>query len=475
MSGVFRTLGTYLWHKDGGNYNDKLGLLIRFHWIVAFFSLLYSLVSWTINFGPGIIIMAANAGLLFINLLCLRAWSHFRAAAHGFLLTNCFVAVLGSTWFSGGLFSPVVPWFGLVPVAATLLLGFNRDTFTWLCLSLLCIAGVAWSSHMGWSASVMFDTQYAAFFSFISLSGNLLLLFFLTQIFESVKNGALIESDLRNRDLNEAIQRLSEIRTQLVQQEKLASLGSLVAGVAHELNTPIGNALTTASTLQDASMELKRSIERGDLRKSVLLEFLENNVAMNELITRSCDRAATLISSFKRVAVDQTSEQRRDFELLPLLEDNVNTLKPSFKIARVRLDVDIPAGIQCDSYPGPLGQVIVNLLQNALTHAFSGIDQGVVLVTATVQSQWVEIVVTDNGAGMDTRILARIFDPFFTTRLGQGGSGLGLSVSQNIMVAVLGGKIVANSIPGAGSTFTLSFPMRAPVRNEGGSPMAFPS
>jgi signal transduction histidine kinase len=280
---------------------------------------------------------------------------------------------------------------------------------------------------------------------------------------------------LRNRDLNEAIQRLNEIRAQLVQQEKLASLGSLVAGVAHELNTPIGNALTTASTLQDASAELKRSIERGELRKSLLLEFLENNVAMNELITRSCERAATLISSFKRVAVDQTSEQRRDFELRPLVEDNVNTLKLSFKNAHVRLDVDLPADILCDSYPGPLGQVIVNVLQNALTHAFGGIEQGVVRVTASVQSQWVNIVITDNGVGMDARVLARIFDPFFTTRLGQGGSGLGLSVSQNIMIAVLGGRITADSLPGAGSTFTLSFPLRATERTDLNSPMAFPA
>jgi len=240
----------------------------------------------------------------------------------------------------------------------------------------------------------------------------------------------------------------------------------LVAGVAHELNTPIGNALTTATTLQDAAEELQRHVERGDLRKSYLLDYVSNSIAMHALITRSCERAATLISSFKRVAVDQTSEQRRPFDVRALIEDNVNTLMPSFKTSNVLLEVDVPPHIECDSYPGPLGQVISNLLQNALMHAFGEREEREVRISATREFDRVRIVVADNGVGMDAQTLPRIFDPFFTTRLGQGGSGLGLAVSQNIMVAVLGGTITVSSQPGSGSRFTLTFPLHAPVRDE---------
>jgi signal transduction histidine kinase len=449
-----------------GRDGDKLNLLIVFHWIVTVFSLFYSLVSWWINFHPGMIIMAANAVLLLLNLAYLKHSGRFQLATHTFLLTNCLVAVLGSTWFSGGLFSPVVSWFGLAPMAATLLLGFNRATFVWLCIAMACLVGVGWTSYTGWGAPVLYDARFNAFFAFVSLLGNMLLLFFLTQIFESVKNHALTESDARNRELKEAIKRLNEIRNQLVQQEKLASLGSLVAGVAHELNTPIGNALTTATTLQDAAEELQRHVERGDLRKSYLLDYVSNSIAMHALITRSCERAATLISSFKRVAVDQTSEQRRPFDVRALIEDNVNTLMPSFKTSNVLLEVDVPPHIECDSYPGPLGQVISNLLQNALMHAFGEREECEVRISASKEFDRVRIVVADNGVGMDAQTLPRIFDPFFTTRLGQGGSGLGLAVSQNIMVAVLGGTITVSSQPGSGSRFTLTFPLHAPVRDE---------
>ncbi len=465
MSDLRVRVKNWLGWRGRGGHNDRLGLLVSFHWIAAFFSLVYSAVSWAIEFEVGAAIMAVNAMLLLANLAYLGVHAHFVWGANLFLWINCFVAVSGSTWYSGGLASPVVPWFGAVPVAATLLLGFNRNTFIWLLVALACVGGFGWAALVGWHAPVQFNTRYASLFSVTCLLGNGLLLFFLTQIFESVKNAALLESDQHNQELQDAIQRLNEIRTQMVQQEKLASLGALVAGVAHELNTPIGNALTTASSLKDASLSLQRSIEGGDLRKSVLLDFLKSNVDMNELIVRSCDRAATLISSFKQVAVDQTSEQRRPFELLPLVADNLNSLRPSFKNASVQFELNIPEGIQCDSYPGPLGQVIVNLLQNALTHAFLGRDQGLVRISAVLRSQWAEVVVADDGVGMEPQVLPRIFDPFFTTRLGHGGSGLGLSVSQNIMVAVLGGKIMATSKPGEGSRIILCFPLRAPLRS----------
>ncbi|HLA36491.1 MAG TPA: 7TM diverse intracellular signaling domain-containing protein [Rhodocyclaceae bacterium] len=266
----------------------------------------------------------------------------------------------------------------------------------------------------------------------------------------------------RTAELSATIDRLKQTQHELVQADKLASLGALVAGVAHELNTPIGNALTTATTLEDSAKELEATMARGEMRRSTLIYFVESTVSMAELITRSCQRAGTLINSFKQVAVDQTSEQRRRFNLRSLVDDNIAALRPSFRHAPWIIETDIPANIQCDSYPGPLGQIIANLVQNAVAHAFEGCDTGTLNVSAVVANDGVEMVFSDNGIGMDRTVLAHIFEPFYTRRLGQGGSGLGLSISLNIATGVLGGSLHATSEPGCGSRFILRFPLTAP-------------
>lgn len=249
----------------------------------------------------------------------------------------------------------------------------------------------------------------------------------------------------------------------LVQAEKLASLGALVAGIAHELNTPIGNAKMSASTLQDSLNELRTAVAGGTLRRSALDDFLRGSVEISDLVLRSCDRAAHLVSSFKQVAVDQTSEQRRCFELGALVEDIVATMQPMFRRESWSMQVDVAPDLHCDSYPGPLGQVIANLINNASAHAFGGRPSGVLRIQGVMANGDVVMQFTDDGCGMDATTLARIFDPFFTTRMGQGGSGLGLSISKNIATGVLGGKLSATSQPGVGTCFTLAFPSVAPA------------
>jgi len=266
----------------------------------------------------------------------------------------------------------------------------------------------------------------------------------------------------RTAELSATITRLKQTQADLVQADKLASLGALVAGVAHELNTPIGNALTTASTLEGAAIEVQGQMARGEMRKSTLTYFVESAVPMVQLIGRSCQRAATLISSFKQVAVDQTSEQRREFDLRALVEDNISALRPSFRNDPWVFEVEVPTGVRCDSYPGPVGQIIASLVNNAVTHAFASRDQGRLLVTAVVKGERVEMVFADNGRGMQAAVLAHIFEPFYTSRLGQGGSGLGLAIALNIATGVLGGALHATSQPGEGSQFLLSFPLVAP-------------
>lgn len=266
----------------------------------------------------------------------------------------------------------------------------------------------------------------------------------------------------RTAELSATVLRLRQTQNELVQAEKLASLGSLVAGVAHELNTPIGNALLTATTLQGRIEQLGAALARGELRRSGMESFVQEGGEMALLVSRSIQRAAQLITSFKQVAVDQTSEQRRRFDLRVLLEDNIAALRPGYKHVPWTIQVDIAPGIGCDSFPGPLGQVCTNMVQNAALHAFGAAVGGTLRISATASENEVELRFADDGVGMDADTLARIFEPFFTTRLGQGGSGLGLSVSLNIASGLLGGSLSAQSQPGQGSCFTLKFPRVAP-------------
>lgn len=286
---------------------------------------------------------------------------------------------------------------------------------------------------------------------------------------ERVLEGRVTE---RTAELANTIDHLRQTRFELLQAEKLAGLGSLVTGVAHELNTPIGIAVTTASALEGRSNELLAKLESGLIKKSTLTDFFERNAAGNQLIVNSCQRAAKLIESFKQVAVDRTSEDCRRFDLRDLVESNLATLRSNLKQSPWRIESGVPAGINCNSYPGPLGQVITNLIQNAITHGFKARDSGRITITAALKSDRVEIVIADDGQGMEPEVLEHIFEPFYTTRLGQGGSGLGLTISRNIMTGLIGGTLSATSKPGSGAVFTISMPLTAPGRPLRGGDLA---
>jgi signal transduction histidine kinase len=269
----------------------------------------------------------------------------------------------------------------------------------------------------------------------------------------------------RTATLSSTVLALQKTQDDLVQAEKLASLGSLVTGVAHELNTPIGNAIVSASTLESRMESMQQAVEQGNLRKSTLLDFCADGAQLSALVSRSCERAAQLINSFKQVAVDQTSEQRREFDLRNVVQDVVATLKASYHTNQWTFQVDIPAGLVCEGYPGPLGRIVAHLIQNAVLHGFGGRNHGVLQLSAhKAGEKLVELKVSDDGHGMDAGTLTRIFDPFFTTRMGQGGSGLGLSVARNLAIGVLGGNLTAHSAPGQGACFTLTIPTAAPTR-----------
>jgi signal transduction histidine kinase len=267
-----------------------------------------------------------------------------------------------------------------------------------------------------------------------------------------------------NRTLEERVAersaQLAGVQQKVMETEKLTSLGSMVAGISHELNTPLGNALTVSTTLEDQVRGLAQRVESGKLTRSDMAEFLSNAADVAQLTTQSVRRAAELVASFKQVAADQTSEQRRTFMLDRVVADNIAALRPSLKNSTAEVVLNVPAGIECDTFPGPIGQVITNLVQNAVVHGFEEFLHGRVDVVAMLQGDRVQIDVRDNGSGMPAQVLARVFEPFFTTRLGRGGSGLGLTVSHRIAMSVLGGDLTVKSAPGQGSTFTLTFPRK---------------
>ena len=267
-----------------------------------------------------------------------------------------------------------------------------------------------------------------------------------------------------NDELIETLGSLKSAQSELVRSEKLASLGAMVAGVAHELNTPIGNSVMVATTLEQRCQEFLSEVEGGALRRSVIDRFVRESVAASEMLVRNLRLASELITSFKQVAVDQTSSHRRRFAVDEVVSENLLALQPMLKTTPYQVSVNMPPELWLDSYPGPFGQVLVNLINNAVFHGFNGRDHGQIkLVAAPAETGWVTLTVSDDGCGIPLENQGKIFDPFFTTRLGQGGSGLGLHIVYNIVISVLGGKMKVESVPGAGCVFTLNLPVNAPV------------
>lgn len=266
----------------------------------------------------------------------------------------------------------------------------------------------------------------------------------------------------RTAELQRTLEDLHRTQDDLIRSEKLAGLGALVAGVAHELNTPIGNAVMVASSLQLQEQELRKAMQQG-LKRSAFDAFLTELHESTDIISRNLRRAAELISSFKQVAVDQSSYQRRRFDLADVLHELRLTLTPTLRKAQVELLEDASPGLQMDSYPGPLTQVLMNIVNNAVMHAFDGSEQPSIHIQARrADDQQIRLDIRDNGCGIPAANLPRIFDPFFTTRLGQGGSGLGLHIVYTLVRDLLHGHIDVHS-DSHGTCFTLLLPETAPV------------
>ena len=267
-----------------------------------------------------------------------------------------------------------------------------------------------------------------------------------------------------------ALLELNAAQQNLIDAERLAALGGLVAGVAHEVNNPIGISLTVASSLSRRA-EMFEAELRSDspLRRSQLEEFVRNARDAAGQLVANLHRAGELIQSFKQVAVDRSHAERRQFNLGEATDQIIASLRPVLKRSPITLSVDVPEGLVIDGYPGSYGQILTNLFLNAATHAFADGRAGAITVSARPRgAEDVEIIFADNGAGMTPDVQRQAFDPFFTTRRNEGGTGLGLHIVYNLVTQQLGGRMMLDSRLGQGTTFRIIMPRAA----KGGSATA---
>ena len=274
---------------------------------------------------------------------------------------------------------------------------------------------------------------------------------------EAYFDTAFVMADVYAAKLLEVLQRTQE---QLMQREKLAALGGLVAGVAHEINTPMGVAVTAASLLRDRLRGLAADFEGGQLRKRALGDFLRDADEAAALTLGNLERASELVASFKQVAVDQSHASRRRLRLGPYIRETLASLTPLYKRTPHRLALALDDAIEAELDPGAISQILTNLIQNALSHAFDDAQAGTITITlARVGDQRAALTVADDGRGLSPEERRRIFEPFFTTRRGSGGSGLGMHIVHNLVSEALGGVIRVDSAPGEGTAVRIEIPL----------------
>ena len=266
----------------------------------------------------------------------------------------------------------------------------------------------------------------------------------------------------RTAELVLAHEKLAFALDALGKQEADARLATLVASVSHELNSPLGNSLITASTLVEQSSAFQSTVRANQLRRSDVVGFAASVQAGSELMLRNLRRAGDMLQSFRQVVNDQASEQRRIFELSALATDTLATLSPSLKPYPHRVNLAIEPGIMMDSMPGALVQVFVNLINNAYLHAFDGHSNGLLVISARIEGEYVHLRFQDNGVGIPTESLDRLFELFFSTKKGRGGTGLGMAIVKNLVNAILGGSIAVFSEVGMGTRFDITIPRVSP-------------
>jgi len=269
-----------------------------------------------------------------------------------------------------------------------------------------------------------------------------------------------------NHELGAVLENLKETQEQLIQSGKMALLGNLVAGVAHEINTPIGVSLTLGSYINREIITFVKTMNEGTLTKKTLVEHLDLTRESSESLVRNLERAAELINNFKQVAVDQTSELIRSFKLKKYLHEIRTSLYSKFKNTNYKINIECPENLELTSYPGIYYRIITNLLLNSLTHGFENRDDGNINICVEVDGERLILRYSDDGVGVSADILPKIFDPFFTTARGKGGSGLGLNIVYNSVLEGLNGTIRCESEVGMSTLFTINVPLNIEMKEQ---------
>jgi signal transduction histidine kinase len=267
--------------------------------------------------------------------------------------------------------------------------------------------------------------------------------------------------EIANNELETLLELQKHSQQKLIESEKLAALGTMVAGLAHELNTPIGIGVTITSTLEHNLDQLFNTLTQGKLKLSEVKHVQDESKDMLSLLYESLKHAADLTSDFKQLAADQNSMQRRVFNLAEVIQSIVTTMEHSLKPDGIEISNTGDASIEIDGYPGAITQILNNLLINAFIHAFEDEESGRITINFNRHDDQIVLVVSDNGKGIPEENLDKLFNPFFTTRLGQGSSGLGLSIVYNLVTGIMGGDIKVSI--DSGTQFNLTFPSVAPV------------
>ncbi len=271
-----------------------------------------------------------------------------------------------------------------------------------------------------------------------------------------------MENTLRqsNQRLESSLNHLRETQQQLIESEKMASLGGLVAGITHDVNTPIGISVTAASYLREKLDSLDSALTSKELTQQQLQKFIEEGRESLSLLDNNLHRASDLISSFKQVAVDQASDAIRDINVKRYIEELIQSLQPHLKKTKHKIELNCADDLFIRCPAGALSQIFTNLILNSLRHAFDGIEQGTMIIDIELRDSELHVVYKDDGNGLSEDALTKLFNPFFTTKLNDGGSGLGTHIVRNLVTQTLQGDIDATSQPGEGLTYTFSFPVQ---------------
>ncbi len=277
-----------------------------------------------------------------------------------------------------------------------------------------------------------------------------------------------LNADLEGKvaELGAALAELQRTQELLVESEKMASLGELVAGVAHEINNPLGICITASSILHSAVTDLQRKRSEGGIADAELEGFLSRLDQSSHMILNNLTRAAELVNSFKQTAVDRSSSQLREFNLHELIHDLLSSLHPLLRKHPHEVAVDCDEALTLKNYPGALSQVLTNLIKNSLMHAYREGDNGHIRIEAKRREQTLDLVYRDDGCGIAPEHLKHIFEPFFTTARNRGGTGIGLNVTYNLVSQALGGVITVDSEPGRGTRFHIRIPLQLSVQYE---------